>query len=52
MLATAVLLLSAAALESNDFWVAVNFITAIVLGLWIIALSHAYYKGKVSPSVS
>ena len=52
MLATSVLLLSAAALDSNDFWMAVNFITAIVLGLWIITLSHAYYKGKVSPSVS
>ena len=52
MLATAVLLLMAATLESNDFWIAVNFITSIVLALWIIALSHAHYKGKVSPSTS
>ena len=52
MLATAVLLLMAAAIESNDFWIAVNFITAIVLALWIIALSHAQYKGKVSPATS
>ena len=52
MLATAVLLLMAAALDSNDFWNAVSFITAIVLAIWIIALSHASYKGKVSPATS
>lgn len=52
MLATAVLLLMAAAVDSNDFWMAVSFITAIVLAIWIIALSHASYKGKVSASTS
>ena len=52
MLATAVLLLCAAALESNDFWSLVQTITAIVLALWIIALSHASYTGKVSASTS
>ena len=52
MLATAVLLLMAAAVDSNDFWMAVNFITAIVLAIWIIALSHASYKGKVSASTT
>lgn len=52
MLATAVVLLMAASLESNDFWGAVQTITAIVLALWIIALSHASYKGMVSASTS
>ena len=52
MLATSVLLLMAASLESNDFWNAVSFITAIVLAIWIITLSHASYKGKVSASAS
>jgi len=52
MLATSVLLLMAASLESNDFWNAVSFITAIVLAIWIITLSHASYKGKVSASTS
>ncbi len=52
MLATAVLLLMAAAVDSNDFWNAVSLITSIVLAIWIIALSHASYKGKVSASTS
>ncbi len=52
MLATAVLLLMAGSLESNDFWSVVQTITAIVLALWIIALSHAAYSGKVSASAS
>lgn len=52
MLATAVLLLMAASLESNDFWSVVQTITAIVLAIWIIALSHASYSGKVSASTS
>ena len=52
MLATAVLLLMAGSLDSNDFWSAVQTITAIVLALWIIALSHASYSGKVSASTS
>ena len=52
MLATAVLLLMAAAVDSNGFWMAVSFITAIVLALWIIALSHASYKDMVSASTS
>ncbi len=52
MLVTSVLLLMAASLESNDFWNAVSFITAIVLAIWIITLSHASYKGKVSASAS
>ncbi|MXZ79527.1 MAG: hypothetical protein F4Z06_14790 [Acidimicrobiia bacterium] len=52
MLATSVLLLMAASLESNDFWNAVSLITAIVLAIWIITLSHAVYKGKVSASTA
>ena len=52
MLATAVLLLMAASLESNDFWSVVQTITAIVLAIWIIALSHAAYNGKVSASTT
>ena len=52
MLATAVLLLMAAAVESHDFWSVVQGITAFVLALWVIALSHASYKGLVSPSTS
>ena len=52
MLATAVLLLLTASLESNGFWSAVSYITAIVLAIWIIALSHAAYNGKVSASTS
>ena len=52
MLVTAVLLLMAAGLESNDFWSVVQTITAIVLAIWIIALSHASYKGMVSASTS
>ena len=52
MLATGVLLLTAAALESHDFWSAVQGITAIVLAIWIVTLAHAEYKGKISPSVS
>ncbi|MCY3911565.1 MAG: hypothetical protein OXF99_08610 [bacterium] len=52
MLATAVLLLMAASLESNDFWSVVQTVTAIVLAIWIIALSHAAYNGKVSASTS
>ena len=52
MLATSVLLLMAASLESNDFWNAVSLITAIVLAIWIITLSHASYKGKVSASTA
>ena len=52
MLATAVLLLMVASLESNDFWSIVQTVTAIVLAIWIIALSHASYKGKISPSTS
>ena len=52
MLATAVLLLMAGSLESNDFWSVIQTITAIVLAIWIIALSHAAYKGKVSASTS
>lgn len=52
MLATAVLLLMAAGLESNDFWSVVQTITAIVLAIWIVALSHASYKGMVSASTS
>ncbi|GEM_PF-1419820 len=52
MLVTAVLLLMAAAVDSNDFWNAVSLITSIVLAIWIITLSHASYKGKVSASTS
>ena len=52
MLATGVLLLTAAALESHDFWSVVQGITAIVLAIWIITLAHAEYKGKISPSAS
>ena len=52
MLATAVLLLMAASLESNDFWMAVSAITAIVLAIWTLALAHASYKGKVSASTA
>ncbi len=52
MLATAVLLLMAASLESNDFWMAVSAITAIVLAIWTLALAHASYKGMVSASTS
>ena len=52
MLATSLVLLMAAAVESNDFWMAVNTITAIVLGIWLVALAHASYKGKISPSTS
>ncbi len=52
MLATALLLLMAAAIDSNGFWNAVSLITAIVLAVWIIALSHASYSGKVSASTS
>lgn len=52
MLVTAVLLLTAAALESNDFWNAISVITSITLAIWIITLSHASYKGKVSASTS
>ena len=52
MLVTAVLLLTNAVLESNDFWNAISVISSIVLAIWIIALSHASYKGKVSASTS
>ena len=52
MLATAVLLLMAASLESNDFWMTVSAITAIVLAIWTLALAHAAYKGKVSASTA
>ena len=52
MLATAVLLLMAGSLESNDFWSVVQGITALMLAIWIIALSHASYSGKVSASTS
>ena len=52
MLATAVLLLMAASLESNDFWMTVSAITAIVLAIWTLALAHASYRGKVSASTS
>lgn len=52
MLVTAVLLLMAAAVDSNDFWNAISVITSITLAIWIIALSHASYKGKVSASTS
>ena len=52
MLATGVLLLTAAALESHDFWSVVQGITAVVLAIWIVTLAHAEYKGKISPSVS
>lgn len=52
MLATAVLLLMAASLESNDFWMAISTITAIVLAIWTLTLSHASYKGMVSASTS
>ncbi len=52
MLATALLLLMTAAIDSNGFWNAVSFITAIVLAIWIVVLSHASYNGKVSASTS
>ena len=52
MLATGVLLLTAAALESHDFWSAVQGITALVLAIWIVTLAHAEYKGKISPTAS
>ncbi len=52
MLVTAVLLLTGAALESNDFWNAISVITSLTLAIWIITLSHASYKGKVFNSTS
>ena len=52
MLVTSVLLLMAAALDSNGFWMAVQWITAIVIAIWILALSHASFSGKVSESTS
>ena len=52
MLATGVLLLTAGALESHDFWSTVQGITAFVLAIWIVTLAHAEYKGKISPTVS
>ena len=52
MLLISVLILMAAAMDGNGFWMAVQWISAIVLAIWILALSHASFIGKVSASTS
>ena len=52
MLLISVLLLMSAALEANGFWMAIQWIIAVVLAIWSLALSHASFIGKVSESSS